>query len=506
MAFLSTGRAPLANAGTPLAPSNYGLSEEIPKIVSGEPRQVDLVMIPGSTDEAVVVLRSDKRAFRVSLSGAFSATVYGDLSSYVGEGHIEEGFLSLAFSPDFASDGRVYVYYTQGAPQPTVLSRFQVAGGVMVTAGPGAETRILEVPDSYPNHNGGKILFGDDGDLYLSIGDGGGTPTKGDIDENAQNLNDWRGKILRINVTGVAAPPYYAVPADNPFVGMAGFKPEVWASGFRNPWRMSEDRLTKDIWVGDTGQASWEEVDKVVKGGNFGWDCYEGFVPFEPDGCPPGGFESPRTVYDHTDECAIVGGYVYRGNDMPEVYGWYVYGDFCTGHIWAVDVAPGATSAPVTIHDSDYRITSFAERADGEILVLTYDDAIYLLHNDGDGDGVGAHEDNCRSVSNPAQADSDGDEAGDACDAPGTGNVNCDGAVNSVDALGVLRYSASLPVSQSEPCLDVGQMLPPPTDELMGDVDCGSGINSVDALKILRAVVNLPVQKPVGCPALIGPP
>ena len=187
----------------------------------------------------------------MSLTGAFAPTVYGDLSGYVGGGGSEEGLLSATFSPDFANDRRIYVYYTQGAPSPTVLSRFQVPGDTIDT---GNETRILEVPDFASNHNGGRVLFGPDGYLYLSLGDGGGG---GDPQESGQNIESLLGKMLRIKVTGEDR---YSVPPDNPFVGAGGLD-EIWAYGLRNPWRYSFDRATGDLWLGDVGQGSFEEVD-----------------------------------------------------------------------------------------------------------------------------------------------------------------------------------------------------------------------------------------------------
>ena len=465
---------------------------------------VDFAMVPGSTDQAIVVLKDAQQIWRISLSGAFSAALYGDLSSYVGGGGNEEGLLSAAFSPTFGSDGTIYVYYTQGGSSqlPTVLSRFQVSGSTMVTGGPGAETRILEVPDFANNHNGGKIVFGMDGYLYLSTGDGG---SFGDPNDNGQNIDSLLGKVLRINVTGVATPPYYVIPPDNPFVNTAG-RDEIFAYGFRNPWRMSMDSLTGTMWVGDVGQYLWEEVESVAKGGNYGWDCYEGFATYEPLGCAASGYTFPRVAYDHGGgNQAVTGGYVYRGAGMPELYGWYVYADAYSGRVWAVDAAPGATTGAVLLYDSDYFISSFAERADGELLLLTFGNAIYLLHSDGDGDGLPAHQDNCPAVFNPGgqAADVDGDLAGDACDAPGSGNINCDGAVNAVDALGVLRHSAALSVLQNDPCLDLGLLLPP-SGELMGDVNCSNpdAVNSVDALLILRAAAGLSLNIPVGCPVI----
>ena len=483
-------------------PAAYGLSQTAATATFGG--MVDFAMLPGSTDEAIVVLKDAQQIQRISLSGAFSATLYGDLSSYVGGGGNEEGLLSAAFSPDFGNDGRIYVYYTQGGSQqlPTVLSRFQVAGNAMLTNGPGAETRILEVPDFASNHNGGKIVFGMDGSLYLSLGDGGGG---GDPNENGQDINSLLGKVLRINVTGVTASPYYAIPADNPFANGPG-RDEIFAYGFRNPWRMSMDRLTGTMWVGDVGQNAWEEVEPITKGENYGWDCYEGFASYEPAGCGSSGYTFPRAVYDHGFGCAVTGGYVYRGSAMPELYGWYAYADYCSGRVWAVDATPGATTAPVQLLDSPHNIPSFAERADGELMVLTFGNAIYLLHSDGDGDGVPAHQDNCPSVANDNQADTNGNLHGDACEAAGTGNVNCDDAVNSIDALAVLRHSAGLSVLQNDPCLDIGlpRMLPPPADELMGDVNCSNpgAVNSVDALLILRANAGLSVTIPVGCPVI----
>ena len=265
------------------------------------------------------------------------------------------------------------------------------------------------MPDFASNHNGGKIIFGQDGFLHLSLGDGGGF---GDPNENGQDIHSLLGKVLRINVTGQAT---YTNPSDNPFVGAAG-RDEIYAYGFRNPWRMSMDSATGVMWLGDVGQQLWEEVEPVAKGGNYGWDCREGFVVYEPAGCQGGGFIEPRAVYDHGLGCAVTGGYVYHGAAMPELVGWYVYGDYCSGRIWALDAAPEATSAPVLLADTTHTIPSFAERPDGELLVLTFENAIYLLHNDSDGDGIGAHLDNCPTVSNSGQLNTDGDALGDVCD------------------------------------------------------------------------------------------
>ncbi len=362
--------APTPVPTPPPQPLTYAL---IPFMSDGSfNRIVDFAIIPGTGDtEAIVVAQKDERILRVSLTGAFAPTVYGDLSGYVGGGGNEEGLLSAAFSPDFANDRRIYVYYTQDGSGglPTVLSRFQVNGSAMDT---NSETRILEVPDFASNHNGGRILFGPDGYLYLSTGDGGGG---GDPQESGQDINSLRGKVLRLKVTGESV---YGIPPDNPFVGTAGAD-EIFAYGFRNPWRYSFDRATGALWLGDVGQGSFEEVDLVVKGGNYGWDCYEGFAEYEPAGCPSEGFQAPRAVYGHDQgSCAVTGGYVYRGGALPELAGRYVYADYCSGLVWTLD-SSDPNAQPVLLLDSEEQISSFYELPDGELLVLTFSNTIFKL-------------------------------------------------------------------------------------------------------------------------------
>jgi glucose/arabinose dehydrogenase len=286
----------------------------------------------------------------------------------------EEGLLSLAFSPDFAVDGRVYLYYTASSPDLTVLARYSATVNALGAAP--AEV-LLSIPQFAPNHNGGHILFDNNGYLLLSTGDGGGA---GDPNENAQESDTLLGKVLRIDVS--VSP--YAIPPDNPFVSVAGAEEEIFALGFRNPWRMTVDRLTGDIWLGDVGQDNWEEIDRVVNGGNFGWDCYEGSAEFEipgvPDQCTGKVFSPPRAVYGHDQGTAVTGGFVYRGSAMPELYGWYVYGDFYTGRIWAVNTAD--ESDPVQLTDEDVLIASFAELPDGELLIVSYTDGIFQVARD----------------------------------------------------------------------------------------------------------------------------
>jgi len=357
-------------------------------------RMVDFAMIPGTTDQAVVVSQQEAVVRRVSLTGAFTPTIYGNLSDRVKVAGNEEGLLSIAFSPNFANDSRVYLYYTsltcqQGVTRCSRLSRFPVMSNDMVEA---METVVLEIPQlpsDQSNHNGGRLLFGPDGYLYLSIGDGGGA---GDPGETGQNNDDLLGSVLRINVTGQAT---YSIPPGNPFAdGPGANADEVWAYGLRNPWRYSFDRMNGDLWLADVGQGSWEEVEKIVSGGNYGWDCYEGNAlyndpsPGEPCNSP---FQPPRAVYGHNLGCSVTGGYVYRGASLLEVYGLYVYGDYCSGRIWAVN--PADSSDPILLVDTPVSIASFAELPNGDLLVLAFNNTIYRLTcaatPDTDGDGQG---------------------------------------------------------------------------------------------------------------------
>src|SRR3990172_10225882 len=216
---------------------------------------VDLAVIPGHEDEAIVVTQKDELIWRISLTGAFAPAPYGDLTAFAGGGGLEEGLLSVAFSPQVESDGRLYVYYTQGSPLPSVLARFQATA---TDLDEGTAQVVLEVPQTSSNHNGGRLLFGPDGYLYLSLGDGGGF---GDPDETGQDNTDLPGSVLRLAVTGETT---YSIPPDNPFVGLPGAD-EGWAYGLRNPWRYSFDRMTGKLWLGHVGQGAWEEVEEVVK-------------------------------------------------------------------------------------------------------------------------------------------------------------------------------------------------------------------------------------------------
>jgi glucose/arabinose dehydrogenase len=344
---------------------------------------IEFAMIPGRPNEAIVA-RQSGHIYRVALDGNFAPQLWGNVSNKVTFSG-EQGLLSVAFAPDFLTSGRVYLYYTPGSPTPTVLARYLATATDLNEA---SEEILLNIEEFAGNHNGGHIVFDSAGLLYLGLGDGGGS---GDPNEKGQALNTLLGKIIRLDVSG---PTGYAIPADHPFDDGGGpIREEVFAYGFRNPFRMTIDPLTDDLWVGDVGQDDWEEVDKVVMGGNYGWDCYEGKHPFESTGCT-GTYLEPRAEYSHSFGQAVTGGGVYRGADLPELYGWYVYGDFYTGHIWAVN--PADSSDPIHLDQVPLNISSFTLLADGELAVVSYDEGVYrLAAEDADGDSVAAINDNC---------------------------------------------------------------------------------------------------------------
>lgn len=368
----------LMGAGAILAacpvPNGYTVQPAFPNANFG--LMVQAEPIPGDTGHALV-LTKDGLIRRVSLTNASAQpSVFLDVRSRMHSAPDgEEGLLGLAFAPDYATSGRFYVHYTAPGDTPTIrgfpgrvgrISRFTASGG---TAALSSEQVLLEVYQPYLNHNGGALAFGPDGMLYIALGDGG---LSGDPHNNAQNLNTLLGKILRVDVSG---PSGYTVPADNPFAGGGGL-PEIYAYGLRNPWRMSFDRVTGQLWAGDVGQSGWEEVNRIVAGGNYGWSQFEGHACFKQP-CQAPGAIPPRATYSHEFGCSVSGGYVYRGTAMPELRGWYVYGDYCSGRVWGVNTE--GDGAPIPMADTGQRIVSFMQDAGGELYIVTLNNGIHRL-------------------------------------------------------------------------------------------------------------------------------
>jgi glucose/arabinose dehydrogenase len=350
----------------------HRLAELVSGEALGEAREfkTEVAPIPGVPEEALVALQTGL-IYRVSLDGSFAPQPWGDLSSLVSFDEAEEGLLAIAFSPDFAEDGTVFTYYAPGSPEDTVLARFQATATELDES---SRETVITVEEHDFRHQGGHIIFDREGYLLLSLGDGG---FGGDALEVAQELDSLLGKVIRIDVS---VQPY-AIPADNPFVGVEGAREEVFAFGFRNPWRMTIDRETGEVWLGDVGEGKWEEVNHVVAGGNYGWDCFEGLEVWEDDEqCEGKDFIEPRAVYSHAEGSAIVGGFVYRGDEMPELYGWYIYADYVSGRVWAVNTADD--SEPIELLHDDFPISSFTELPSGELMIVSYLDGLYQLERD----------------------------------------------------------------------------------------------------------------------------
>jgi hypothetical protein len=300
-------------------------------------------------------------SIRIVKNGTLLPTAFLDISPQVSNVG-EQGLLGLAFDPSYSSNGRFFVHYTdlQGN---TRVSRFQVSADPDI-ADAGSEQIILTQTQPYANHNGGQLLFGPDGMLYLGLGDGG---SAGDPQGRGQDRSDFLGSILRVDVQAGAP---YTVPPDNPFIGQAGTRPEIWSYGLRNPWRFSFDRVTDVQWVGDVGQGLREEVDMpITPGGNYGWRVFEGFACTnnDPTLCSsPQNYIFPIFDYTHANgRCSITGGYVYRGSQGVLPGGTYVYGDYCSGEIFAWD-----GTAQSVLLDTAFNIASFGEDEGGELYVV----------------------------------------------------------------------------------------------------------------------------------------
>jgi glucose/arabinose dehydrogenase len=303
---------------------------------------------------------------RIVKGGALLPDPFLDLTSLVTSGGSEQGLLGVAFDPEYRTNGRFFVDYIDRNGN-TAVARYRVSAGDPDKADPASGAVILGIDQPYPNHNGGDLAFGPDGYLYIGLGDGG---SEGDPLGTGQRLDTLLGKILRIDVRGAA----YAVPADNPFVGKAGARPEIWAYGLRNPWRFSFDRQTGDLYIGDVGQDAYEEIDFQPAGSqggqNYGWSIMEGFHPYH--GSETAGLTLPVAEYPHTrGNCSVTGGYVYRGKAIPAMQGIYLFGDYCTGNTWVMRrTADGWQTADW--FGMAVSISSFGEDEAGELYVLDY--------------------------------------------------------------------------------------------------------------------------------------
>jgi glucose/arabinose dehydrogenase len=330
---------------------------------------------PGDEHRLFVVQKEG--LIELVLNGVVQSTPFLDATSWVSSSADEEGLLSMAFAPDYAVSGRFYIAYSAAGTDAITVDELQRDGANPDIADPDTRRNVLTIPHpTYNNHFGGQLQFGPDGMLYISTGDGG---CCGDPDLAAQNLDDLRGKILRIDPRLDGVQPY-RVPPNNPLVGVPDTKPEIWSYGFRNPWRFSFDRVTGDLSVGDVGQDTWEEIDfqpvglSWGSGANLGWSCYEGRHPYNSCEPPPVDPEAPVFEYGHSDPnhggCAITGGYVVRDTELPLLQGRYIYGDFCSGEIYSQLLAIPDSVGDANTGMNVAFLSSFGEDACGHVYAM----------------------------------------------------------------------------------------------------------------------------------------
>ena len=313
---------------------------------------------------------------RIIQDGSLLPTPFLDIRSRVGSSGSEQGLLGLAFHPSYTENGYFFVNYTDKSGD-TVIARYRVSANPSL-ADPSTEVRLLEVQQPFGNHNGGDMAFGPDGYLYISLGDGG---SGGDPRNYGQSVDTLLGKLLRIDVGEAEG---YSIPASNPFVDGGGH-PEIWAYGLRNPWRISFDRLTGDLYIADVGQNSWEEVNFQPAGSpggeNYGWNIMEGFHCFQSSSCDQSALTLPVVEYAlHVQgDCAVTGGYVYRGDSLPDWQGIYVYGDYCSGRVWGLFQNQAGVWENELLFETGARITAFGQDEHGEIYLVNHRGSVYQL-------------------------------------------------------------------------------------------------------------------------------
>lgn len=362
----NTSSTPL---NTSAASGKYNLSEAFPNLEFEQP--VELTSPNDNTDRIFVIAQRGVIHVLPNKPDVKKSTVFLDIVNQVESGG-EKGLLGLAFHPDYKNNGYFYVNYTSGDPLETVISRFKVSSSNLNVADPKSETVLLRYRQPYDNHNGGKVAFGNDGFLYIAVGDGG---SGGDPGNRGQNRKELLGKILRIDVNKVSGNRPYSIPADNPFIGNSeGFREEIYAYGMRNPWRFNFDRPTGALWVGDVGQNKIEEVDIIEKGGNYGWRVMEADECFKSDDCSREGLITPIWSYQQGSETghSVTGGYVCHDKNLPGLNGKYIFGDFVSGNVWALTYSNKKAVKNELIAKLSDGLSSFGEDSQNNLYVLAY--------------------------------------------------------------------------------------------------------------------------------------
>ncbi len=353
-----------AAAGLPLAE----LRPAFPRLTFTRP--VDLQVPDDGTNRIFVVEQAGRILVFENRPDVERAEVFLDIREQVRDRHNEEGLLTLAFHPDYRTNGRFFVYYTASDPRRGVLSRFTTRTDEPGRALATPEEVILEIGQPDGNHNGATAAFGPDGYLYLSLGDGG---SANDPHRHGQDLSTLLATILRIDVNRRSDDTAYAIPPDNPFVDRPGARGEIWAYGLRNVWRMSFDPVTGELWAGDVGQNRYEEIDLITKGGNYGWNIREGMHDFA-SGTPADPMIDPIVEYPRSQGISVTGGVVCRDKANPRLHGAYLYADYVSGRVWALRHKDGKVTAHREIVATPGKsISSFGYGPGGEVYVCAFD-------------------------------------------------------------------------------------------------------------------------------------
>ena len=305
---------------------------------------------------------------------ANETAIFLDIQSAVRDGG-ERGLLGLAFHPEYQSNGFFFVNYTAGSTLTTRISRFQVDPEDPNRADPNSEVLFLQYRQPFGNHNGGGVVFGPDGYLYIGTGDGG---SAGDPENNGQDMTSLLGKMLRLDIDQPNGDVPYGIPPDNPFLGQDGVRPEIYALGLRNPWRYAFDEATGQLWAGDVGQGSIEEIDLIESGGNYGWRKMEGTACFNPStNCTPGTYAAPIFEYTHAQGKSVTGGRVYHGSRRSDLAGHYIFGDYVSGKLWALDPANAGSPVVTELEDTFLEFSTFGVDEEGELLIVDYGGELY---------------------------------------------------------------------------------------------------------------------------------
>ncbi len=359
------------------APAAYKISNAYPALSFTRP--VDFQHAGDGSGRVFVVEQRGVISVFEDAQNVKDKKTFLDISGPVDDKGNEEGLLGLAFHPDYQKNGYFYIDYTIDNPARTRISRFKVSPDDPDKSMKDSEQVLLEFEQPYDNHNGGQVSFGPDGYLYVAVGDGG---AGGDPKENGQNRKTLLGTILRIDVDHPTNGKNYGIPADNPFAkNKQGYREEIYAYGLRNPWRFSWDASNGKMWAGDVGQNTYEEVDTISNGGNYGWNITEADHCFDPkNNCDSANTILPVLEYDHSKgDVSITGGFVYRGSTLDDLTGKYIYADYASGRIWSLNLAKEQKPDNQEIADADFAIASFGTNADEELFLCGFDGKIYKL-------------------------------------------------------------------------------------------------------------------------------